>query len=104
MNGCMAFFTRRVIQRCLDENAKFVSSGHLRVWVQRLNRISNNYVATEWEVVLVRAFARFGKITHEPTLGLRPVDIVFESTDGNLNFAADISRISYEPWHDQNPY
>lgn len=67
MNGCMALFTRRVIQKCLDDNAEFVSSSHLWDWVQRLNRISNNYVATEWEVVLIRAFARFGKITHEPS-------------------------------------
>jgi len=99
----MALFTRRVLQKCLDDNAEFVSTDVLRNWVQRLNRVSNDYVATEWEVVLLRAFARFGKVRHEPPLGRRSVDLVFESSDGKLQFAADIVAISDQPLHEKNP-
>jgi hypothetical protein len=103
MNESMALFTRRVIQKCLDENSEFISTGNLRDWVQRLNRVSNDYVATEWEVVLLWAFAKFGKVRHEPPLGRRPVDLIFESYDGKLQFAADIAAISDQPLHDRNP-
>jgi hypothetical protein len=103
MNGCMSLLTRRVFQKCLDDNAQFVSIDVLRNWVQQLNRVSNDYVATEWEVVLLRAFARFGKVRYEPPLGQRPVDLVFESCDGKLQFAADIVAISDQPLHEKNP-
>ncbi len=103
MNECMALFTRRVIQICLDENAEFVSTENLRDWVQRLNRVSIDYVATEWEVVLLWAFAKFGKVQHELPLGRRPVDLIFESTDKKLRFAADIAAISDQSLHDRNP-
>ena len=103
MNKCMALFTRRVIQRYLDESTDFVSADDLWDWVQRLNKVSSDYVATEWEVILVRAFAKFGKVLHEPLLGRRPIDLVFESFDGKLRFAADITAISDQPIHDKNP-
>ncbi|HVC91597.1 MAG TPA: hypothetical protein VND66_13350 [Acidobacteriaceae bacterium] len=99
----MALFTRRVIQNCLDENAEFVSNDTLRDWVRRLNKVSNDYVAAEWEVILLRAFAMFGKVLHEPPLGKRPIDLIFESLDGELKFAADIAAISDQPLHDKNP-
>ena len=103
MNEGMALFTRRAIQVCLDENAEFVSTDNLRNWVQRLNRVSDDYVATEWEVVLLRAFARFGRVLHEPPLGRRPIDLNFKSSDGELQFVADIAAISDQPLHDKNP-
>src|SRR5258706_11465033 len=103
MNDCIALFTRRVIGKCLDKNAEFVSTAKLRDWVQRLNKVSNDYVATEWEVVLLWAFEKFGKVRHEPPLGRRPLDVVFESFDGKLRFAADIVAISDQTLHDRNP-
>ena len=103
MNRPMALFTRRVIQKCLDENAEFVSTKNLRDWVQRLNKVSNDYVATEWEVILLRGFAKFGTVLHEPTLGQRQIDLIFESFDGKLKFAADVAAISDQSLHDKNP-
>ena len=87
------------IQRLAD----FVSTDKLRDWVQRLNRVSDDYVATEWEIVLLRAFARFGRVLHEQAFGRRPIDLSFESSDGKLQFAADIAAISDQPLHDKNP-
>src|ERR1035441_7581095 len=100
----MALFARRVIQRCLNANAAFVSTGHLRDWVRRLNTVSNYYVATEWEVVLVSVFAQFGCVQPEPPLGgARPIDLVFEAPDGGLKFGADIAAVSDQSLHERNP-
>jgi len=49
---------------------------NLRDWVQRLNRVSSDYVATEWEVVLLRALRNSEK-SHEPRLGRRSLLFVF---------------------------
>jgi len=99
----MALFPRRVVQRCLNELGAFVSRAVLHDWVQRLNQVKDDYLATEWEVVLLWIFARFGNIQHEPPLGRRPIDLVFDADDGNLHFAADIAAISDEPLHERNP-
>jgi hypothetical protein len=99
----MALFARRVIQRCLDELAKFVAPDALRDWEGRLNTVSNDYVATEWEVALLWAFSRFGSVIHEPEHDGRRVDLFFESTDRKLRFAADIVAISDEGLHAKNP-
>jgi hypothetical protein len=99
----MAMWTRRRIQRCLDENSAFVSQTTLHDWVQRLNTISDDYVSTEWEVGLINAFAKIGTLEHEPVLGKRLIDLVFASRDGNLSFGADIAMISDQQLHRENP-
>jgi hypothetical protein len=99
----MAIFTRRVIQRCLDESAEFASQEALQDWVARLNTVSDDYVATEWEVALLWAFAQFGNVLHEPKHGQRPIDLFFESRDRVLQFAADIVAISDRGLHEKNP-
>ena len=103
MNRHMALFTRRVIQECLDKNASFASVDDLQHWVKHLNKVRKDYVAAEWEVVLLCAFAEFGKVMHEPALGQSRIDLVFESFDGTLKFAADIAAISDESLHEKNP-
>jgi hypothetical protein len=99
----MGIFARRVISRCLDETASFVSKQTLRDWIQRLDTVSDSYVATEWEIVLIRTLARLGKVQHEPPLGPRLMDVVFESPDSTLRFAAEITAISDEGLHRKNP-
>ncbi len=99
----MALFARRIVQRCLDEAAKFTAQDNLHDWVQRLNKFSDDYVATEWEIVLLWAISKFGAILHEPSIGGRPIDIVFDGRNGTLRFAADIVAISDQSLHKQNP-
>jgi len=99
----MALFSRRVLQRYLEENAAFVTPEKLRDCVQRLNRVSNDYLATEWEVALLHAFAIHGKVQHEPAIGSRSVDLVYTAVDLGLGFAAEITCISDQVLHNQNP-
>jgi hypothetical protein len=82
----MAMWPRRRIQRYLEENSHFVSQSTLHDWVQRLNTISDDYVATEWEVALLNGFAGVGTVQHEPALGKKRIDLVFTSSSGKLAF------------------
>jgi hypothetical protein len=99
----MAMFTRRVLQRCIDESFPYASDKARRNWVSKLNSSSEPaYVATEWEVVLLHAMAQLGSMRHEPSLGgTRPIDAVVEC-DG-LSFGADITAISDRGLHERNP-
>ena len=99
----MALFPRRVIDRCLNESRTFASEQKLRDWVRRLNTVSDDYVATEWELVLLNAFAKCGRVQHEPSTHVTPLDLLFESVDGSLAFAADIATISDQEMHRRNP-
>jgi hypothetical protein len=99
----MAMWPRRRIQRYLEENSHFVSQSTLHDWVQRLNTISDDYVATEWEVALLNGFARVGTVQHEPALGKKRIDLVFTSSSGKLAFGADIATISDQQLHRENP-
>jgi hypothetical protein len=97
-------FARRIVQKCLNENAQFVCQRNLHDWVQRLNTVSDDYAATEWEVVLLWALSKSGgTIQHEPSLGGRPIDIVFRSGDSSFQFGADIVTISDQGLHKRNP-
>jgi len=99
----MAMWARRRIQRYLDENSAFVSQSTLHDWVQRLNTISDDYVATEWEVGLLNGFATVGAVQHEPALGKKRIDLVFTSSDRKFSFGADIAAVSDQQLHRENP-
>jgi hypothetical protein len=99
----MAMWARRRIQRYLEENSAFVSQTTLHDWVQRLNTISDDYVATEWELGLLNGFTTVGTVQHEPALGTRRIDLVFTSSQGKLSFGADIATVSDQQLHRENP-
>ena len=80
-----------------------MSQATLHDWVQRLNTISDDYVATEWEVGLLNGFATVGAVQHEPALGKKRIDLVFTSSNGKLSFGADIATISDQQLHRENP-
>jgi hypothetical protein len=93
----MAIFSRRVLQRILDKNAHFLSRGQIRSQVDHLNRMhAESSVHAEWEVVLLNAFCKIGKVFHEKKFGgARKGDIYFESlADSKDAFLADITTIS----------
>jgi hypothetical protein len=98
----VAIFARRVLKRCLDENSAFVSPEKLNDWVQRLNDISDRYAATEWEIVLTNRFAKLGTVEHERQESAW-IDLVFNSSNSSISFAADIITISDHALHKRNP-
>ncbi|MFY9911973.1 MAG: hypothetical protein WCF22_12240 [Candidatus Sulfotelmatobacter sp.] len=91
-----------MLKRYLDENASFVSAEKLNDWVQRLNDISDTYASTEWEIVLTNRFAKLGTVEHERQERAW-IDLVFNSNDSSINFAADIVTVSDYARHKSNP-
>ena len=62
----MAIFSRRILQRIINENARILSDGQLRSHIKRLNRMHKTLeLGDEWEVVLLNAFSKVGRVTHE---------------------------------------
>ncbi len=95
----MAVFSRRTIQRLINENSKFLSTNQTKTHVNTLNlkgrylkrlnegshvnELVETYLNTEWEIVLLNIFDKFGKVIHEQELkksGSKP-DILFECSD-----------------------
>jgi hypothetical protein len=109
----MAICSRRILQRLTDENAEFLSRKQVRNQINKLNRndvaVSHGQeplLDAEWEVILLNAFSKVGKIEHEPDFGgRRRPDLYFvSSADPGQRFAADITAISDKGFEGQNPY
>jgi hypothetical protein len=98
----MPIFSRRVLQRLLDENRNFIEEGQVKELVNRLNSFDKS-IATEWEVVLINALSKLGNICHERNFGgeTNP-DIYFESEE-IPPFVADIVSVSSESYEKENP-
>ena len=101
----MAIYSRRILQRLINENAQFLLEGQTKKHVQQLNRMSKDLtLAYEWEVVLLNALSKVGKVLHERSFGGN-ADIYFEAFDNpKANFVADITAISDKGVDEINPY
>jgi hypothetical protein len=96
----MPVFSRRVLQRLLDDTAEHVTKSQHARWLSLLNAADERSLDTEWEVVLLAALARLGEVTHEPPLqGKRP-DLLFR--DENVEFVADIATVSDRGYEEAN--
>lgn len=90
----MAIFSRRVIQHLIDENARFLLPRQTKEHIRRLNSADESSLDAEWEVVLLNALSKLGKVVHVPDFGSRP-DIYFVSeAEPTQPFIADIATIS----------
>jgi hypothetical protein len=101
----MAIFSRRILQRLLNENAAILSRKQLRKHVNDLNRMHETLtLASEWEVVLLNAFSKIGKIFHE-TGPAGTSDLYFESrSDRTEHFVADITVLSDRGFETQHAF
>jgi len=100
----MAIFSRRTLQRFINENAKFIEDKKLRQHVNNLNNINpEQYLSYEWEVAILNIFSKVGKLIHEPVFGKKTPDILFSSYNNDCNFIADILTISDQYFEEQNP-
>lgn len=95
----MAMFSRRRLWRALINRAH---DHKLKDWVSRLNSKNEDYVANEWELILLDVFAELGRVEYEPERFGRP-DIVFECAVSGLSFVAEITTLSDRSLHKKNP-
>ena len=102
----MAIFSRRDVQSALDGLVPYLTPEQGDAVVRRLNGNAAESIAAEWEVVVLAAFARCGRVTHEKSFGgaTRP-DLHFEVSPPNqLVFVADVRTVSDANTNKENPY
>ena len=96
----MAIFSRRTVQRLINENASFLTRKQLKSHVEKLN---NGDLSAEWEVVLLNVFSKLGRVEHERNFKGKKPDLYFTSEDHSLDFLADIKTVSDEGIELKNP-
>jgi uncharacterized protein (DUF885 family) len=91
----MAIFSRRSLQRLITENSSFLLQKQTKKHVAALNRMYKELsLAVEWEVVLLNAFSKAGKVLHENDVS-GTADIYFEAhQQSDQAFVADITTVS----------
>lgn len=102
----MAIFSRRMIQRLMNENASFINNEQSE---NHRNKLNEGDISFEWEVVLLNVFSKIGKVTHEPIFenSSRKIDILFSSNHFNrkneVEFLADVATVSDYSAEQENP-
>jgi hypothetical protein len=101
----MAIFPRRIIQHLINENATFLKPRDTKKIVAHLNRMhKEKTLAPEWEVVIIHALSKLGKVDYEIDFGGRNPDICFRPfADPKQSFAAEITTISDKGFDANNP-
>jgi hypothetical protein len=89
----------------LDENADFLTQEQLEQHVSRLNRDDFQALETEWEVAVLNAFSKIGKVQHEPDLGgSSRLDLLFiHEQNKYVYFVADVATVSDEGFENETP-
>ncbi len=107
----MAVFSRRTLQRLINENANFLNKTQTKKHVDTLNlnkkkhqellKSGKNindlieiYINTEWEVVLLNSLRKLGNLIHEKRIGGSEPDICFASSKHNFKFVGDITCVT----------
>jgi len=99
----MAIFSRRTVDRMLRENAAFLTEEQLDQHVARLNTKGFQSLDAEWEVAVLNACSKLGRVQHEPLLdGTSKLDLLFTTKDGS-KFLADITTVSDEGLEEKEP-
>lgn len=95
-------FSRRAIQRRLNELRQSIGDAAVDDLCKRLNRIGPDRLPAMWEVIVLYSLTRLGKIEYEQEIssGRRP-DAKFI---GSIKFIADIRTVSDEGLDKANPY
>jgi hypothetical protein len=92
---------RRSIQKLLTDST-YLSATQIERFVLHLNRRNRDAIEAEWELIVLAALASIGHVEHEPDLGgSKRLDIRFRSDA--LKFIADVTSISDELCHRENP-
>src|SRR5260370_37528177 len=100
----MALFARRHLQRVMNENAAFLSPKQLSAICDLLNTVRDDYLATEWEQVIINTASKVGVVQYEPRLaGYRTPDLKFQANDPRVQFIADVATASDKGLRKLNP-
>ncbi len=62
----MSIFGRRILQRLINDNSRFMSERQTQRHVTLLNFNDARSAPAEWEIVLLNSFSRLGEVQYEP--------------------------------------
>jgi hypothetical protein len=98
-------FSRRAIQRCIDELRHVLSIEQLEGLVKRLDQVGSGRFAASWEACLLHSLSRVGAVSYEAPLPTNSKPDVWFTYPGDnvVGFIADITAISDEGLHKANP-
>ena len=102
----MALFSRRVIQRSLDFlREQVLTPAQAERLVSQLNSASRHVISTEWEVVVIAAFAKHSILQYEPKIGRGFPDIcvVNSGESKDVSFIAEAIAVSDYGIEEKNP-
>jgi len=101
----MALFARRSLQHLLDELEGALSIEARLKLAHELNRKDASALGFEWELALLYALSRVGKVEYEASAnGTSKPDIAFASkAEPSIRFVGDVTTISDAGLHEQNP-
>jgi hypothetical protein len=102
----MTIFAQPSIQSFLNALQGTLSTQQLSDLVHRLNLEDLDSLATEWEVCILFALMKLGRVTYEPSFaGKSRPDIHFIANDNtNLQCIADVTLISDSDLEEKNPF
>lgn len=97
-------FSRRAVQRMLNDVKPAVTPKQYAGLVEKLNTPGPNRLPTMWEVAVLAQLVQLGSLAHEKKLpnGKRP-DVFFRAPNG-FEFVADITTVSDRGVDKRNPY
>ena len=102
----MALFARRIIQHKLNALREgILTPKHAGRLVSQLNSASRHVIPTEWEIIVVAAFAKHALLQYEPAIGSGRPDIFVDDSRGDKHakFIADVTSVSDHGTDENNP-
>lgn len=107
----MAIFSRRTIQRLINENVSFLRKTQVKKHLDLINLnkkeyekllesgkntndLIETYINTEWEIVLLNSLSKFGEIRHERKIGTSEPDISYVAYENDFEFVGDVTCIT----------
>ena len=99
----MSIFGRRILQRLINENSRFMSERQTQRHVALLNFNDARSAPAEWEIVLLNSFSRLGEVQYEADLGGKSIPDLLVSRSGTEPLVVEITSVSDAGYEDANP-
>ena len=96
-------FTRRDIQKCLNDLVGVLNGGQLEKLVRKLNRVGGHRIASIWETTILSSIQKSGNLSHEIPLPSGRCPDIHLTLPSGLKIVADITSVSDEGLHENNP-
>jgi hypothetical protein len=106
----VAIFSRRTIQQLINKLLPHIGERALKTHINILNSKSSGenkitqILSSEWELAVLAGLSELGKIKYEVSgSGTSKPDVLFNSSKDKIEFIADITTVSDNNSHKENP-